>query len=433
MNRPSTAIVPPRSRNAPFLNTVAGHERALRAYRRPSFAFFLFSLLLLIGAYLDVGLVVGFPMLSIAPMMLIGLVIFRRRLLSFEILAAFGIATAVYAWSLFAPSQSEYFWPRTLAYGQFLYSILTGLITFWAVTRYDGRTIVRFLGIFLPFYLALIAIEVFTPFSKVIDAYMLHAFGGQEATQTIVNNRDIGIGFGLRRPKLFVSETSYVAIWFAFAMGIKAFLDPSRRSFVPNLTLALAGFLLIRSPISIAGFLFVCVTILAYIMRRADFGLRAVILGISALAGFGLLFVLLTYIFGDRLASAQTGADYSTTYRTYGSLYAALAITRESPIFGVGIGSIDYAYAAITDTYLRLGVPSKSVYAEWRSQIQNLPSSLLTYLGWGGTIIFSIAVLAYWRRVAGPLQYFFWALLALLAATFAAFYSPSLRCLFTSR
>lgn len=395
------------------------------ASRRASTGYVLFTLLLLIGAYVDVGLeLTGVPMLSVLPAVAIGLFIFRARLLTVPTMYAFGIAVAVWSWSLMAPDLADFFLKRLVALGQFFYSILVGLVLFWTVSSYSSKSIVRFLNIALTIYIVLLVLELFTPFSKVIDAYMSVAFAHDTTFQTIINNRDEGVGFGFRRPKMFLSETSHVAMWFSFMLGIKAFLDPSQRNLLPNLLIAVLGLGLIRSPIAGMGMLYVFLAYALNVTRNSEGGVRVFILAVFGLLLLALLGFVEALVFSERLATASSGSDYSTTFRTYGSFYAAWAVAREHPLFGVGIGSIDLASKPVINSFLSLQIPAYIVIASWRDQIQNLFAALVVYLGWPGAALAGVAVVGYWRAIAGRLEYPFWALFALMSCTYSAFYSP---------
>lgn len=396
-----------------------------RRVREPGAAFTAYALLLLVGIYLDVGYrISGVPMLSALPGLAIGLAIFARRLLTGPTLWGVALCFGVYLWSVPAVESGTFFMTRTVAFAQFLFSLIAGLILFWTVTSYSRRSVVRFIDIFLLFYLGLIVLEVFTPFSRVVDAAQQEFYGQTSEAIAGVLNRDANIGLGLRRPKVFLSETSYAAMAFTLALGLRAFLAADRRATLRMVLLSLIGIVLIRSPISVVGLIFVLFGWGIAVGRRVDVALRVIMMVVVGVVIVAALLILQAYVFGARTAAAQSGVDYSTTFRTYGSLAAAWAVAREHPVLGVGIGSIDVAYTTVTQTFLMLGLSRAVVEAEWRSQIQNLPAALILYLGVVGAILFSALAIAYYRYISGRLNHFFWLFTILLGATYAAFYAP---------
>lgn len=406
---------------------VSSHSALSRqSLRAPSLLFCAFAILFICGVYTDIPTSRnGIPMISAFPFAVIGFLYFLRRINSVAFLGAIGVAIFVYFISIPATETLEYFPARSLAFGQYVYSVIIGVTLYWTVTSFSAHAVEKFLRTAITVIIVLMAVEIFTPFSEFLDKTMNPLYGLTDFGD-IIRNRDLSIGGGLRRPKLFTSETSYLALSYTLMVCAYAQLSRARGSTVRALLFAVVGLVLIRSPI--VAFAAVFVGCLIYSGRGKPGGLttterRLLLTAFSAPVALTAAF-LLTQLFTARFQQITSGADYSVTYRTYGSLLAALATVREHPLVGVGIGSIDAAYEPLTQTYLRLGVPASSVFYEWRFQVQNLPSALLIYLGLGGGLAYLFLMHAYARRLVGRLDWKIWSLLILQAATISAFYSP---------
>lgn len=364
-------------------------------------------------------------MISAFPFAVVGLILFIKKLSSIEFLGAIGVALFSYFTSIAATDALEYFPARSLAFGQYTYSIVIAISLYWTVTQFSASAVAKFLSVSLTIMVVMMCIEIFTPFSRFLDSVMNPLYGLTDFSD-IIRNRDLSIGGGLRRPKLFTSETSYLAL--SYTLMVCAYAQISKRpgSSTRALVLAVVGLILIRSPI--VAFAAVFVGCIIYSGRGKPGGLtpterRLLMTAFAAPAAVGAAF-LVAQLFTARFQQITSGADYSVIYRTYGSLLAAFATVREHPLVGVGIGSIDAAYEPLTQTYLSLGVPASSVFYEWRFQVQNLPSALLIYLGLGGGTIYLLLMHRYARSLIGRLDWKIWSLLILQAATISAFYSP---------
>ena len=395
--------------------------------RRNSLPFVVFSIMYLIGAFMDVPGPAGAPMFSAFPFAILAFAVFANRIVTRTTAYAVLLPVLIYAMSFAAPEPLAFMGTRTVAFAQFLYTIFIAVTFFYVVRSYSARSLTRFIEFAIPIVIILAVLEIVTPLSKLIDTYLLPLYHSSDTDfAQIVANRDMGIGGGFRRPKLIASETSYFALAYAFMVCTFVYLTPHKKTIIRGLAYSLVGVVVIRSPIAVIATLFVGIT---WIMRmsssRRSQAMRqlALILVIGTpLIAAGLYLVQM--LFEARLQQVSSGADYSATYRTYGSLYAAIATAREMPLFGVGIGSIDLAYGPLTQTFLSLGVPAFAVFEEWRFQVQNLPSALLIYLGMVGSSIYLLYQYHYIKYVTRGARWELWFLLAVLAATASAFYSP---------
>lgn len=367
----------------------------------------------------------GVPMISAFPFAVIGGVMFLDRTLSQEAIGAVLLALGVFVCSLMATDFWTYLDVRALAFGQYIYSTLIGLTLYWTVKSFSAKEVARFSEVAIIIMLCGAVLEITTPLSSAIDSVMNPLFGLDKYAD-IIRNRDLSIGFGLRRPKFFSSETSYFAMALCFLICTYAYLSPQKGATIRAGVYAVLGLLVARSPILIFASVFIG---LGQFLGGGGSGRRTnvdrmalgLVIAVPMLLGG---YFLLTELFEARLAQVTSGADYSSIYRTYGSWYAALAVLSEYPFFGVGIGSINAAYRPLTQTYLSLGIPAFSVMYEWRFQVQNLLAALMIYLGSLGTIFYLGYLYFYTRTIVGQIGWQSWALFLILSATASAFYSP---------
>lgn len=392
--------------------------------RVPGAFFSIYAVLFLVGCYVNIPYA-QVPMISALPFALVGAFIFRRRLIGKQFLGALGIAFGVFLLSMAAPDLSSFFGARLLAFSQFLYSIFISLTLYWTVTMFDRRQVALFCKGALIAFLVGGVVEITTSLSVVMDELLASLYSLGDYIE-IVNNRDVGLGLGFRRPKFFTSETSYYAMAYCVLVCVFAWLSSERHRFAYAFAFGVLGVLLARSPIPVLSLIFV--SLLAVFegegRRRGALGTKLLIGSLAAVPILVIGYLLLSSLFETRLQTIASGDDYSLIYRTYGSLFAALASLGETPLFGVGIGSIDLAFKPLTDTYIALGVPASAVFYEWRFQVQNLPSALAIYLGLVGTTFYIMSLRAYIRFLVGPLRWPFIFLILMLSATEAAFYSP---------
>lgn len=419
---------PYRTVRMPYAVTASGHGGAYSSApseRRHSLPFVVFSIMYLIGAFMDVPGPGGVPMFSAFPFAILAFAVFANRIVTRTTAYAVLLPVLIYAMSFASPEPLDFMGARTVAFVQFLYTMFIAVTFFYVVRSYSARSLTRFIEFAIPIVIILAVLEIVTPLSKLIDNHLMPLYGLSDYTQ-IIENRDVGIGGGYRRPKLITSETSYFALAYAFMVCTFVYLTPHKKTIIRGLAYSLVGLVVIRSPIVIVATLFVGLTGVARMSSsRRNQAMRQ--LALILVIGIPLIAVglyLVQMLFEARLQQATSGADYSSTYRTYGSLYAAIATAREMPLFGVGIGSIDLAYGPLTQTFLSLGVPAFSVFEEWRFQVQNLPSALLIYLGMVGTSIYLLYQYHYIKYVTRGARWELWFLLAVLAATASAFYSP---------
>lgn len=361
---------------------------------KPQLYFVIASMLLFAGVYTDIGIQVGessvVPMVSAWPgliMMAIYPGVVTPRLVRMVVATMVTVALL----GIITPELKKYLVNRIIGIGQTGFSITAGYFAYYALMRFGRVRLHKFLTYFIPIYLFFIVLELAAPpFRSLVTSYL--GLYPRDYNFDVIADRESRMGG--YRPKLFTSETSYVAMTLLLVMigyvwsGIK----PGRYLWAG--VYIFAALALVRSPIIGLSLLVLFVNVFtdrtlgrnrqAYAIWMT-FGL--VVAG-AALALFG------SDLIAARLEGAASGADYSTTYRTYGSLAVALAVLQKYPVFGVGVGSLMPVKEIIFKTYLKLGVPLEAVIVDWNLSINNALASFLIYFGLLGT---TIAGLMFWR------------------------------------
>ncbi len=379
------------------------------------------------GVYTHLTIRVGggeVSMVTAVPGAMLWVILFRTPFSSKIFLSGILVAFLCLLWSLAAPHQLTYLGPRIIGFAQFCFSITMGFIAFTMLMKLDRDQLNHFLRYAIPIWFFFICLELFTPFKQVVYAYMVIYKSGLDES---VLNRDIA-NAGMARPKLFTSETSYVAITSVFAIGIFAWTSRRIKDLVLAGFYAVLAIVLIRSPICASILLVLASCIPGTVSRSAGMRKnRVLILVMLLILGFLASFVVqsgLQAVFANRIQAATSGVDYSTIYRTYGSLYASLASIKESPIFGVGMGSLDAVRDVAQTTFLELGVPWFSVDTEWRAGFGNVFSYSLVIFGAVGTVLFGVLFLSYFKLLCIKPRLPGYTLLLILGASYGAFYAP---------
>lgn len=283
--------------------------------------------LFLFGIYTNVGFLSGqstFPAVSAVPGLLLLIPFFYKELSKPKIFIALSLPFILLALTVFSPYTNGAYIKRLIAAGQTLFSLGLGLVLYAYVSSHSREQISHFLKFAIPIYICLLALEVLTPLKNVVIAYMdIYQFTAYDYT---VANRDLGIAGG-HRPKFFTSETSYVAMTLTFAIGLYTWTMKGRGKYITALLYSAAGLAIVRSPILMAAPLLVAVDYGAQAwkdmaLRRFSLVTAPLVSIVVALSFSGVLNIAQPH-FEARLRGIQSGKDYSTTYRTYGSYAGA--------------------------------------------------------------------------------------------------------------
>ncbi len=388
--------------------------------------------LFIFGIYTNVGIVSGqstFPTVSALPGFILLIPFIYKQLLRPGLYAAFLLPALFMVITLFSPYTSGGYIKRLIASGQTTYSLCLGLLLYAYISSHSRDQIARFLKFAIPIYISLLALEVLTPLKNAVIGYMnVYQFTAYDYT---IANRDNGIAGG-HRPKLFTSETSYVAMTLTFAIGLYTWTMRGQTKYLTSIAYCIVGLAVVRSPILLAAPLLVAVDYSAQMWR--DIALRrfslvaAPIAAMIVAASFSGALNLAQPFFEARLRGIQSGQDYSTTYRTYGSYAAGIAVANEYPIAGVGIGTQDIAAPIVQAVFVSRGVPVLAVAKDWKISLANAFAYSLIIFGYAGSILIFSLALIWTRKVSGALDPVFLTLALTLSLTFGAVYTPKYIC-----
>lgn len=380
------------------------------------------TLLLFAGIYTDVPFAAAggtIPMVSALPgLFLLG--IWRQTWSgrTFFFLAAPGFAFL--AMSLLAPNSAEALPLRINATAQFTLSLAIGYVAANALLKAGADRLHRALGIILPIFVGLLLLEIFTPFREVVKSYLSVYPRNYDFLALAVREGNMG-GY---RPKLFTSETSYVAMSSVILLTAYVWTGRKAQRYFHALIYTLVLAAIVRSPITLLALPIILVSALTDRGAGRLNAMHAVALGFAVIIASAALMVAGSEIMEARLKRISSGADYSTTYRTYGSLAVGWRVASEYPLFGIGPGSLDPARDIIVSTQASFGAPEQAILREWRVSVNNAAASSLVYFGFVGTMLVCSAIFAFVTvNVEGSRVAVLSALL-FLSATSGAIYTP---------
>lgn len=391
------------------MSVALGWDRVPNALRQRSGAYVarpwpILSVAALIGFYVSLDVALGeriLPNVIATPFGLLLLGLHWRRIsktvaISISAITALYLFSGLYAGILFDTGIDGV--QRALPAIQFAYTVLPAYGVFLDLTLWKKRDINRMSGAFAAAILIGSILEVYTPFKAVTVAFSeFHlAMVGMNHHDWGTAYRDLMV-YGQYRPKLFCSETSYVAISFGLYMTMWALT--SSHSMVRTAVLvggatAIALFV-IRSPFCVLpALIWGSFSVLNVTGSRAAFG-PTTLLVICIVVPVGLLACswALLAMFGNRLGQAQTGADWSVIVRTYGAIFVGWRTALSYPIFGAGVGNFEGFQAIQMQTFIDFRVPEYVIRSDF---LENLMNN-----GWGST-------LAYFGFIGGALHTLMW-------------------------
>lgn len=380
-----------------------------------------------LGCYTNLPIIIGefsFPMASALPGFFLLLPYLWRRFFSTQFHSLMYFLLLPLCFSVFAPSLSELFGARLVGMGQLFYSLVLGFTAYSAVTCYPREKMSRIFLWLVVCLVILCIIERYTSLKSVVQSYA-ELYGGEGITDSVLT-RDEGLGG--YRPKLFTSETSYVAMALSYGISCYVWSSTNSQKYMVGLVLLAASFLVLRSPTVLGCILPLAASFVEEIRvdkksRAAAAWLVPSMLVVTILGGL---------IVGDRIADsistrlegARSGQDYSVTYRTYGSLAAGIASANEYPLFGVGLAGHILAKDLIIRTELSFGVPSKAIEREWRMSLNNAPANSLVVFGYLGSLVIWIFAIRGIRTLSLRVSPTLMAMIFILCISDGAIYSP---------
>ncbi|MGG2003704.1 O-antigen ligase family protein [Novosphingobium resinovorum] len=358
--------------------------------------------ILFLGIYtaIDVVLPSGgtLPMISAAPGVL--LMFLQPRFFSKRLIQFITIPIGVVAlFCLLSPSLSTMLINRLNSLAQIGYGLLISFSASWALLRIGRERLWGVLSIVIPIYLCLLSFEVLSPAMQgIVRGYQEVVYPTNQDVGMLINRE---MGMGGYRPKFFTSETSFVAM--SLFVIITGYIWSGRTlvRYLLAVGYTFAGFLIVRSPIIIFLIPVIFITAITDPIYRKYRTVIGVMVGIVLVCATSIIMLTRGDIVNARLQNATSGQDFSTTFRTYGSMAVAVEVLKKYPLFGVGPGGLDLAKKEIISTELRLGVPPEAVEKDWRISIANAPSYLAISFGLAGFIIGNFII---YRFVSSSVQ-----------------------------
>lgn len=275
---------------------------------------------------------------------------------------------------------------------QLLYTLIAAYGLFLDLSLWRRAELNRVSGIFVSAILFGSFLEVYTPFNQVTALFQQfheQIAGVQEATLTQI--RDLN-QYGQLRPRLFCSETSYVAINFSIFLSVWMLTKHKINafSFFVAIVAIIIALYIIRSPFCVIPLL--VGGLIIFFGRNKKGGSLSnsteLMLFFVSILLLSLVWVLVGALFGSRIELAQNGVDWSITVRTYGALVAGWNVAMKNPLFGVGVGNFDAMREIVINTYAGFNVPAYVFNASYfESTLNNGIAANLAYFGFAGSII----------------------------------------------
>ncbi len=297
----------------------------------------------------------------------------------------------VLAFSVLAPQFGRLLFKRVAGVGQTGFSALIGYVVAWTLARFGRVRLHKFLAIAIPVFLILIVVELaLPPMRALMIAY--HDLYGLDLDLDVLADRENTMGG--YRPKLFTSETSYVATSAMLLLIGYVWTGAGVRRYVFAAGYMVVAVALIRSPIVALALPPIFAAVYTDPSLGRNRGLYAFWVTIITVMVVSAVALLGFEVIANRLSSALSGQDYSTTYRTYGALVVAFNVLKAHPLFGAGAGTLLPVKDIVISTYLDLGVPLDAAETSWLYSINNAFASVLIYFGLVGTTVLLVFL---WR------------------------------------
>lgn len=391
--------------------------------RRLSFPLVVGGAALFLGIYTEIPLTVGesgsIPMVSALPGLLLLLIwpgTWSLRLPVFIIFPSVAFS-AIELCSIEKPDDLN---NCLNALSQFILAIMLGYVASNVLMKLGRQRVSKVVSFALPIFCILIVLEVTTPFKQLVTEY-LNVYPRE---YDLLSMADRDRGMGGYRPKLFTSETSYVGMSSVILIMAYAWLGEGRLKYVMALAYTLLLSALVRSPTILLALPILFVSIVTdRTAGRMRLFYAAALVFFATFGGIGLVTVG-SEIIEARLQKVQSGADYSTTYRTYGAVAVGWEVARQYPLFGVGPGGINKAKDIIIATQMKNGVPEEAISKEWRVSIGNALGALLIYFGFFGAILVVSVSIVFVLTNVPPSRIPITAGLFFLCASYGAIYTP---------
>ena len=340
-------------------------------------------------------------------------------------LIALTVVILLLAISIFCAADITFFKKRLTGFIQMSYSLVLGYAFFITIIRYDRERLARFFLGFCLFILIGTALEDYTGFRQVSDAFREHfyAFGVYAA-----DARD-ELLYGRIRPKLFTSEPSAVSFAFALFSLCWYLLSTSRWKFGAHLLLIAAGYFFMRGPTLLLGLVLVGPCEVMQTFARSPHS-KSGLVRIAAISALSVLLlavagIVATSLYAARYDEILRGADASFFYREIGPALAAFDSMRTHPLAGVGLTGEDVFGQRLIMIFAR----SPGFDPAWpmdgnSKSLNNYFWLHWTYfgIGWGLVILFAISW--YLKRLGTHNVVLCWIVWATFGQASGAYVSP---------
>lgn len=306
---------------------------------------------------------------------------------------------AIAAMALVSLTLRAYTWPEVSLHHHltghlaswvvFIYGIVIGYSAYLELTQWGRAELEKLLKILIWAILIGVALEVFVPPFKAFSDTVRHTIFAANLYEGDV--RDLYL-YGAVRPKLFTSEPSHLAKYFALFTVGWLLITRHRHKYIWFFGFVVVGMFLIRSPIvliaPIIAFANLFITTEMSNQRKILllFGVLAVLLPLVLLSAETILV--------PRLERISAGKDTSFIVRFLAPYVVMAEVIRDHPVLGLGFGAkeigLDYTREAA------LGLSSAAHDVQIRGIGHNFLFTSVIQFGLAG---FPVFIFLLWRMI----------------------------------
>lgn len=293
---------------------------------------------------------------------------------------------------LLAPRSATFFIDRLKGYIYLVYASVGAYALYLELMKWPRDKVARLFCTFVVLILVGCFLENYLGLRLLSDAFRNAVFtrGVYDA-----NLRDLS-DYGAIRPKLFTSEPSHVAKFFALSITVWLALSRSKSKYWFLFALAGLGAALIRSPILLVA-LINAVAIKILLDQRGGF-LRTpkgvvTTIGIAVVAVLAIGLIGATVLRGRMELIASGQVDDSVLLRLVAPIFVALHTLQQSPLWGAGISGTESIVADLARIFGQLDINIERIADTLESRVLNAFWLHWIYLGlFGG----GLALWALW-------------------------------------
>jgi hypothetical protein len=304
---------------------------------------------------------------------------------------------------ILAPQAGPFLAARLKGLVQWTWSIVSAYALVLELSRWSRADLARLLGGFAAAILAGSVLENYAGLRAVSNVFRRLVFSSAQFEWL---TRDIEI-VGMLRPRLFTSEPSDVAKFFALATFGWIALSTSRYRHATGVAMALVGFWLIRSPIVLLVVpLQALLMLLGRPLATAPMPLSKPLKVTFLLAVVAVGSALAVALLAVRVQALVSGAEPSAIIRIAAPVIVAWQTLGASPVWGAGISGTESIADIIVNAYTLFGLAkfADPMLTGAHMTVSNLITNAF-WLHWinfglfGGLL--AILALAWWMRALG--------------------------------